>query len=60
MFADTETGPGSFEETPRRLGVAGLAACLCLTALLLWAPAAPAATNNIFTVAGSWATAGPQ
>jgi hypothetical protein len=52
MFADTETGPGSFEETPRRLGVAGLAACLCLTALLLWAPAAPAATNNIFTVAG--------
>jgi hypothetical protein len=52
IFADTENGPGSFEETPRRLGVAWLATCLCLTALLLWAPAAPAATNNIFTVAG--------
>jgi hypothetical protein len=52
IFADTENGPGSFEETPRRLGVAGLATGLCLTALLLWAPAALAATNNIFTVAG--------
>jgi hypothetical protein len=53
MSANTESGPG-FEETHRRLlGAAGLATCLCLTALVLWAPAAPAATNNIFTVAGT-------
>jgi NHL repeat len=53
MFTGTGMRVTIFEAAGRRLAVAGLLACLCLTAaLLLWAPAAPAATNNIFTVAG--------
>jgi NHL repeat len=53
MFVVTKERSGSLEEICRRLTVAGLAACLYIAASLLWAPAAPAATNNIFTVAGS-------
>jgi hypothetical protein len=52
MFADTEERYGSFDEICHRLRV-GVVLALCFAALLLlWAPAASAATNNIFSVAG--------
>ena len=53
MFAETEVRSASCGETRRRFRLAGLVAVLGFaTAWLVWAPAATAATNNIFTVAG--------
>jgi NHL repeat len=54
MVVDAERLFWELKVTCGRLSLAGLAACLCAAAvLLLSAPAVPAATNNIFNVAGT-------